>query len=163
MTVKLDFEELAIARFLALVFHNAGIDPHNEWPEDAEEVTQGNCEVSIEGWPSTYKCWDGKIKDCNLAFECEGKFKSRGEWDSYASLSREDFFSWFDENKDFATRIDSVREDTVKEIARLNQIAYDAVDKAIKLSAEICVPYYCGMPSSVADLDENSDWDESRC
>lgn len=163
MAAKLDFEQLAIARFLAKAFHEDGIDPYKEWPEDAEHVNQDNYEVTIDGWPSTYTDYRNQVVECDKSFNCEDCFKSQGEYDDSNSLSREDFFAWFDENKDFATRIDAIREDTLKEIERLNKIAYDAVDQAIKLSAEICVPYYCGMPSSVADLDENSDWDASRC
>ena len=38
-----------------------------------------------------------------------------------------------------------------------------AVEEAIKLSEEVGLPYTCSMPSGVADLDANSDWDSSRC
>lgn len=161
--IKLGNEQLAIARFLALAFHEAGIDPYEEWPEDADEASQDNGEVVIEGWPSSYTNYRNEVVECGMSFSCGGQFKWQGEYTCSNDLSREDFFSWFSENKDYAVRIDAVREDTVKEIARLNQIAYDSVEKAIKLSEEICVPYYCVMPSSVADLDENSAWDASSC
>lgn len=144
--IKLDWQQLAIARFLAIYFHENGIDPQN-WPEDSD-ATQDNYSVFIEDF---------------LEIDCEEQFKVLEDWESDNELTREDFFAWLEENKDFATQVDNVRAETLAEIERLNKVAYEAVDAAIKLSDEICVPYYCAMPSSVADLDENSAWDSSSC
>lgn len=144
--IKLDWQQLAIARFLAIHFHENGIDPQS-WPEDSD-AAQDNYEVVIEEF---------------IEIDCEDQFKVLEDWESDNELTREAFFAWFEDNKDFATRVDNVRVETLAEIERLNKIAYEAVDAAIKLSDEICVPYYCTMPSSVADLDENSSWDASSC
>lgn len=161
--MKLKNEELAIARFLALKFKEDGIDFKTEWPEDAEEASEGGYELVIEGWTIPYKRYDGTMTTTDMAFECEGQFKHREEYEDTPTLSREDFFAWAEANPTFADDIEFNRRRAVEEISRLNKVAYDAVEAAIALSEECCLPYSCRMPSSVADLDQNSDWDSSRC
>lgn len=147
--MKLRNEELKIAQFLVLKFKEDGIDFKTEWPEDADEVRQSSYEVSIEGW--------------DIGYEVDGEFKNNGEYGDDNYLSREDFFAWAEANPTFAEDIEYLRRKAVAEISRLNKVAYDAVEAAIALSEECCLPYSCRMPSSVADLDTNSDWDSSRC
>lgn len=147
--MKLQHEELKIAQFLALKFKEDGIDFKTEWPEDADEVRQSSYEVSIEGW--------------DLGYEVDGEFKRGGYDDDDNYLSREAFFAWAEANPTFVSDIEETRRSAVAEISRLNKVAYDAVEAAIALSEKCCLPYSCRMPSSVADLDQNSDWDSSRC
>lgn len=148
--MKLQNEELKIAQFLALKFKEDGTDFKTDWPEDADEVRQSSYEVSIEGWEE-------------VGYEVDGEFKRQGEYDDNNYLSREDFFAWAEANPTFAEDIEQLRRKAVAEISRLNKVAYDAVEAAIALSEECCLPYSCRMPSSVADLDANSNWDSSGC
>ena len=147
-------EELKLAKFLAIKFAEEKID-WKQWPEDVV-AEQSNYEVSLEGWKRPDERWD-------VGFECDGEFPYLEEWDDNNSITQEEFFSFMEANPTYVQDIQVKRQEAVAEIARLNQIAYDAVEQAMKLSDSVDLPYSCRMPSGVADLDENSDWNSSRC
>ena len=148
-----------IVQWLAVQFEEKQID-YTQWPEDAEIVNQDNYEVTIEGWvgPFGYK---GRETDMN--FSCEGDFKYQDEYEDSETATREEFFAFVEANPTYAKDILVKRKGSIGRIAELNKIAFDAVEEAIKLSEEVGLPYTCSMPSGVADLDANSDWDSSRC
>jgi hypothetical protein len=150
---------MELVQWLAVKFEQEKID-YNAWPEDAHEAVQDNYEVTIEGWEGPF---DYKGRVCDFSIECEGDFKHIEEWDSGETCSREDFFTFIEANPTYAKDLIAKRKDVIGRIAELNKVAYDAVEEAIKLSHEVGLPYFCAMPASVADLDENSDWDSSRC
>jgi hypothetical protein len=148
-----------LVQWLAVKFEEDKID-YTQWPEDAEEVTQDNCEVTIQGWEGPYG-YKGRITD--MCFDCEGDFKYIEEYDSGETISREEFFSFIEAKPTYAKDIIQKRKSVIGKISELNKAAYNAVEEAMKLSDEVGLPYTCPMPSGVADLDENSDWDSSRC
>lgn len=136
-----------LVQWLAVKFEEEKID-YTQWPEDSD-AEQNNYEVEIDGW------------DVELC--CEGDFKYQDEYDDSESCTREDFFDFIEKNPTFGKDILSKRKDVIGRIAELNKAAFDAVEEAIKLSEGVGLPYTCSMPSGVADLDANSDWDSSRC
>ena len=148
-----------IVQWLAVEFEDKKID-YTQWPEDAEDISQDNYEVTIEGWegPFGYK---GRIADFSLS--CEGDFKYQDEYEDAETATREEFFTFIEENPTYAKDILDKRKTVIGRIAELNKIAFDAVEQAMKLSDEVGLPYTCSMPSGVADLDSNSYWDSSRC
>lgn len=148
-----------LVQWLAVKFEEEKID-YTQWPGDAEEVTQDNSEVTINGWEGPYG-YKGRI--CDLGWDCSGEFKHIEEWDAGESCTREEFFTFIESEPTFAKDLLQKRKDVIGRIAELNKIAYNAVEEAIKLSEEVGLPYTCSMPSGVADLDANSDWDSSRC
>lgn len=148
-----------LVQWLAVKFEEEKID-YTQWPEDAEEVTQDNSEVTIDGWEVKSR-YSERMVDFSL--DCEGDFKYLEEYDGAESCTREEFFTFIETNPTFAKDLLQKRKDVVGRIAELNKIAYDAVEEAIKLSEEVGLPYTCSMPGGVADLDANSDWDSSRC
>lgn len=137
-----------LVQWLAVKFEEENID-YTQWPEDTD-AEQNNYEVEIEGWDVDLLC-------------CEGDFKYQGEYDDSESCTREDFFDFIEKNPTFGKGILDKRKTSIGRIAQLNKVAYGAVEEALKLSEEVGLPYTCSMPSGVADLDENSDWDASRC
>lgn len=137
-----------LVQWLAVKFEEDRID-FTQWPEDSETAEQNNWEVEIDGW--------------DIELVCEGDFKYLEEYDDPETCSREEFFNFIEKNPNFGKEILAKRKLSVGRIAELNKIAYDAVAEAMKLSEEAGLPYVCAMPSGVADLDENSDWDSSRC
>lgn len=146
-------EELKLAKFLAIKFAEENID-WKQWPEHVE-AEQSNWEVTLYDWGGV----DG--------FEVDGEFPYLEDWESDRTLTQEEFFSFMESNPTYVQDIKGKRQEAVAEIARLNQIAYDAVEQAMKLSDSVDLPYSCRMPSGVADLDQNSDWNSdwnsSRC
>lgn len=149
-----------LVQWLAVTFEENKID-YTQWPDDAEDVTQTNYEVTIEGWevPSKYNAQ----RMVDLSFDCQGDFKHIDEYEDDNSCTREEFFEFIKSNPNYAKDLIAKRQSVVGRIAELNKIAYDAVEEAMKLSEEVGLAYECAMPSGVADLDENSDWDSSRC
>lgn len=137
-----------LVQWLAVKFEEEKID-YTQWPEDAETAEQNNYEVEIDGW--------------DVCLECEGDFKYQDEYEDSETATRDEFFSFIENNPTYGKDILDKRKDVIGRIAELNKIAYDAVEEAIKLSEEVGLPYTCSMPNGVADLDANSDWDSSRC
>lgn len=154
---------MELVKYLALKFAEDGID-WRQWPEDVE-ASQSSYEVTLEGWKTgeTYNTWQGDTRYYDLGWETDGEFKNQGEYGDYESVSRDDFFEFMEANPTYVEDIKEARQNAVKRIAELNEVAYNAVEEAIKLSHSVDLPYSCSMPSGVADLDENSDWDSSRC
>lgn len=150
---------MELVQWLAVQFEEQGID-FNQWPEDAENVEQSNYEVEIDSWEVKSKRSERMV---SLSFDCEGDFKHIGEYEDNNTCTREEFFEFIEANPTYAKDLLEKRKSVVGRIAELNKIAYNAVEEAMKLSDEVGVPYTCSMPSGVADLDENSDWDASRC
>lgn len=148
-----------IVQWLTVEFEERKID-FTLWPEYAEIISQGNYEVTIEGWEGSFG-YKGRIADFSLS--CEGDFKYQDEYEDAETATREEFFAFIEENPTYAKDILDKRRASIGRIAELNKIAFDAVEEAIKLSEEVGLPYTCSMPSGVADLDANSDWDSSRC
>lgn len=148
-----------LVQWLAVTFEEKKID-FTQWPEDAEHVTQDNYEVTIDGWEGPYG-YQGRV--CDFSVTCEGDFKYIEEYDDGESCTREEFFAFVEAHPTFAKDLLQKRKGVIGRIAELNKIAFDAVEEAIKLSEEVGLPYTCSMPSGVADLDANSDWDSSRC
>jgi hypothetical protein len=151
-----------LIKWLAVKFDEDGIN-YNEWPEDATDVTQSNYEVEIEGWRVPYVNWRGEQSSRNMSFDCEDDFKYIEEYDEGESCTRAEFFTFMEANPTYVSDVKGKRQDAVKRIAELNQIAYDAVLEASKVAASVDLPYYCAMPAGMPDLDPNSDWDSSRC
>lgn len=145
---------MELVKYLALKFAEDGID-WKQWPEDVEAV-QGSFEVVLEGWTL-------EGQDYCVGWEVDGEFKDRGEWGEYETVSRKEFFKFMEDNPNYANEIKAKRQEVLVRVAELNQIAYDAVKEAMELSHSADLPYSCRMPMGVADLDENSDWDSSRC
>lgn len=134
-----------------------------DWPEG---VVAEHCYSSIEfdGWKYNYTSrYGGQSWITSFEIDVDGRMKSVDEWQDGEKVTREEYFAFVEANPNFLTDLAERRRKNVGRIAELNKIAYDAVDEAIKLSHEAGLPYTCTMPSSVADLDENSDWDASRC
>jgi len=148
-----------LVQWLAVKFEEEKID-YTLWPEDAEVVTQDNYEVTIEGWEGLYG-YKGTIAD--MSFDCEGDFKYIEEYNDSEICTRGEFFTFIEANPTYAKDILRKRKNIVGKIAELNKVAYNAVEEAMKLSDEVGLPYACSMPSGVADLDENSNWDSSTC
>ncbi|QNR53926.1 hypothetical protein phiK7A1_138 [Pseudomonas phage phiK7A1] len=153
---------MELVNYLALKFAEEGLTIA-DWPEDADGASQDNYEVSIEGWRVPYTRYNGEISTTNKGWECEGDFKYIEEYDEGQTCSREELADFLEANPNYAADVLVARKDAVARIAELNTIAYDAVKEAIQLSHSVDLPYSCGMPAGVADLDENSDWDSSRC
>lgn len=154
-----------LVELLALEFAGGALSEHNpnDWPEDVV-ASQSYDEVYFEGWEYLYTSsitGDSWMK--NVGFSADGKLKHIGEYDDSEEVTREEYFTFVEANPNFVAETQAKRKANIGRIAELNKIAYDAVDEAIKLSHEAGLPYTCGMPASVADLDENSDWDSSRC
>lgn len=150
---------MELVQWLAVTFEERGID-YTQWPEDATDVNQSNYEVTIEGWEVKSKYSDRMV---DISFDCEGDFKYIDEYEDDNSCTREEFFEFIEANPNYAKDLIAKHKDIIGRIAELNKVAYDAVEQAMKLSEEVCLPYSCSMPAGVADLDENSDWDSSRC
>lgn len=149
---------LEFAKGGALAEHNP-----NDWPEDVV-ARHSYSEVEFDGWEYLYtSSYGGNSWMTNVSFDPDGKLKSVEEYEEGDSVTREEYFAFVEANPNFVADLEEKRKTNVGRIAELNKIAYDAVDEAIKLSHEAGLPYTCSMPASVADLDENSDWDSSRC
>lgn len=146
----------------------------------AEEFASNNHQVKVEDWPEgvvaehcgssiEFDGWrylhEGRYGSgswmTDFEIDVDGRLKY-DEWDA-ESVTREEYFAFVEANPNFVKELQERRRKNVGRIAELNKIAYDAVDEAIKLSHEAGLPYTCSMPASVADLDENSDWDASSC
>jgi hypothetical protein len=145
---------MELVKYLALKFAEDNID-WRQWPEDAE-ATQSSWEVLIEDWTI-----DGE--EYCVGWEVDGEFKNQGEYGDYETVDRDEFFAFMEANPTYVEDTKAKRQAVLSKIAELNQTAYDAVEQAMALSHEADLPYSCRMPSGVADLDENSDWDSSRC
>lgn len=152
--------ELLVEEF-ATGNHSVNVE---DWPEDVVAEHSGST-IEFDGWTYTYTSSYGSGQSWETTFEIDvdGKLKAVDEWDEGEKVTREEYFAFLEANPNFLTDLAERRRKNVGRIAELNKIAYDAVDEAIKLSHEAGLPYTCSMPSSVADLDENSDWDSSRC
>lgn len=154
---------MELVKYLALKFAEENID-WRQWPEGAE-ATECGYEVTIEGWKTgeSYENWHGEKVEYDLGWETDGEFKNQGEYGDHETIDRDEFFAFMEANPTYVADIKATRESVVKRIAELNDIAYKAVEEAINLSHSADLPYSCRMPMGVADLDENSDWDSSRC
>lgn len=155
---------MKLVELLVLEFANGelkGLNPV-DWPEDVV-ASQSYGEVQFEGWEYLYKAQSGAGWMTTVSFDVDGRLKYVGEYDDSEEVSRDEYFAFVEENPNFVADLEGKRKANVGRIAELNKIAYDAVDEAIKLSEEAGLPYTCSMPSSVADLDANSDWDSSSC
>lgn len=152
-----------LVKYLAVKFAEENID-WRQWPEGVE-ASQNGYEVILEGWKTgeTWERYNGEIVDHYHGWECDGEFKNEGEYGDYETVSRAEFFRFMEANPTYVADIKAAREIAVKRIAELNAVAYEAVAEAIKISHSADLPYFCRMPVGVADLDENSDWDSSRC
>lgn len=153
---------LQLIKWLAVKFDEQGID-HTQWPEDATDVSQGNYEVVIEGWRVPYVNWRGEESLHDMGFDCDGDFKYIEEYDNDQTCTREEFFTFMENNPTYVAEIKAARQDAVKRIAELNQIAYDAVLEASEIAESVALPYFCAMPAGMPNIDPNSDWDSSRC
>lgn len=153
---------MELVKYLALKFAEEGLTIA-DWPEDTDDAEQTNYEVNIEGWSVPYINWKGEQSTCSKGWECEGEFKYVEEYENGQTCSREELAEFLEANPSYAADVLIARKDAIARIAELNQVAYDAVKEAIKLSHSVDLPYSCSMPAGVADLDENSDWDSSRC
>jgi hypothetical protein len=138
---------------------------YNDWPEDVVACREYNSEVTFEGWKYTYTSPYGNNSwEQNVGFEVDGELPYMdSEYDDSETVTRDEYFEFITKRPNFVQEIADKRRANMSRIAELNKIAYGAVDEAIKLSHEAGLPYTCSMPSSVADLDENSDWASSRC
>ena len=152
---------MELVKWLALKFDEDGID-WTQWPKGVT-AEQNNCEVLFEGWEVPSTTWKGEPCMDNLGWECDGDFKYIEEYGNGQSCERSEFEDFITKNPTFVQDVKAEREGALKEIAQLNRQAYESVEKAMALAAEVCVPYSCRMPAGVADLDQNSDWDSSRC
>ena len=154
---------MELVKYLALKFAEDKID-WRQWPEDVE-ASQSSYEVTLEGWKTgeTYTNWQGQEVEYDLAWEVDGEFKNQGEYGDYETVDRDEFFAFMEANPTYVADTKAKRQAVLSKIAELNQIAYDAVEQAMALSHSADLPYSCRMPSGVANLDENSDWDSSRC
>jgi hypothetical protein len=154
---------MELVKYLALKFAEENID-WRQWPE-AVEASQDNCEVHFEGWKTgqTWERWNGEQVALDLGFDCDGVFKYLEEYDEGQTCTRDDYEKFITENPTYVADIKAKRENAVKRIAELNEVAFNAVQEAITLSHDAALPYSCRMPMGVADLDENSDWNSSRC
>lgn len=145
---------MELVKYLAIKFEEDGID-WTQWPEDVE-ATQGSWEVLLEGWTI-------EGQDYCVGWDIDGEFKDQGEYGEYDTVTREEFFKFMEDNPHYVSDIKAKRQEVLARVAELNQTAYDAVKEAMELSHSADLPYSCRMPMGVADLDENSDWDSSRC
>lgn len=154
---------MELVKYLALKFDEEGID-WTQWPEGVE-ASQSNYEVILEGWKTgeTYERWIGEQVEYDLAWEVDGEFKNQGEYGDYESVGRDEFFTFMENNPTYVADTKAKRQEVLGKVAALNEVAYNAVKQAMELSHSADLPYSCRMPSGVADLDENSDWDSSRC
>lgn len=154
---------MELVKYLALKFESEGVD-WKQWPENVE-ASQSNYEVTLEGWKTgeTYECRNGELIEYDLGWEIDGEFKDQGEYGDYETISRDEFFEFMEKNPSYVVDTKAKRQEVLGRIADLNQTAYDAVKEAMELSHSAELPYSCRMPAGVADLDENSDWDSSRC
>uniref|UniRef100_A0AAU6VYC7 Uncharacterized protein n=2 Tax=unclassified bacterial viruses TaxID=12333 RepID=A0AAU6VYC7_9VIRU len=154
---------MEMVKFLAVKFAEENID-WTQWPEDVT-ATQDNYEVHLDGWKTgqTYTYGNGTVHEYCVGFDCEGAFKNLEEYDEGETCTRQEYADFINENPSYVSDIKAARETALKRIAELNEIAYNAVKEAIELSHSVDLPYSCSMPMGVADLDENSDWDSSRC
>lgn len=156
---------MELVELLVLEFANGELSEHdhNDWPEDVvAEHSWG--EVNFEGWTYLNRHqYSGATWETTVCFDADGKLKALGEYDGSEEVTREEYFAFLEANPTFVADTEAKRRVNIGRIAELNKIAYEAVDEAIKLSHEAGLPYTCSMPASVADLDENSDWDASSC
>lgn len=152
---------LQLIKWLAVKFDENGID-YTQWPEDAV-ANQSNYEVTIDDWKVPYVDWKGEETTGDLGWDCEDDFKYIEEYDEGESCTREEFFAFMEKNPTYVADVKAARQDAVKRIAELNQIAYDAVLEASKIADSVDLPYFCRMPAGMPDIDPNSDWDSSRC
>lgn len=152
---------LQLIKWLAIKFDENGVD-YTQWPEGAV-ANQSNWEVTIDDWKVPYVNWKGEETTTDLGWECEGDFKNLEEYDEGESCTREEFFAFMEKNPTYVADVKAARQDAVKRIAELNQIAYDAVLEASKIADSVDLPYFCRMPAGMPDIDPNSDWDSSRC
>lgn len=136
---------------------------NGEWPEGCDEVEQSNYEIDFEGSSVEQKNWRGEFVMAALGWECEGDFKYIEEYDSGETCTRAEYEEFMAAYPNYVQETLAARPEKVARIAELNKVAYAAVAEAMALSDEIGIPYTCSMPAGVADLDENSDWDSSRC
>ena len=157
---------MQLVELLVLEFAKGGaLAEHNpkDWPEDVVASHSG-CEVEFDGWEYRYtSAYSGDSWMTNVSFDVDGKLKYAEEYDDRDEVTRDEYFAFVEANPNFVSDLEEKRKTNIGRIAELNKIAYDAVDEAIKLSHEAGLPYTCSMPNSVANLDENSDWDSSRC
>jgi hypothetical protein len=155
---------MELVKYLALQFDAEGID-YNLWPEDAVARQVNDHEVVIEGWKTgeTYTYSNGRVVEYEVSFEPNGEFKIQGEYGDFESVDRDEFFAFMEANPTYVADTKAKRQEVLQLIAELNQTAYDAVEQAMALSRGADLPYSCRMPAGVANLDENSDWDSSRC
>lgn len=156
---------MQLVELLVLEFANGELSKFNpnEWPEDVVASHSGS-EVEFDGWEYRYTSeYSNNSWMTNVSFDVDGKLKYKEEYDDSEEVTRDEYFAFVEANPNFVADMEEKRKTNIGRIAELNKIAYDAVDEAIKLSHEAGLPYTCSMPSSVADLDENSDWDSSRC
>lgn len=157
---------MQLVELLVLEFANGGALAHHnpiDWPEDVVASHSGS-EVEFDGWEYLYtSVYSNNSWMTNVSFDADGKLKYKEEYDDSEEVTRDEYFAFVEANPNFVAELEAKRKVNIGRIAFLNKVAYDAVDEAIKLSHESGLPYTCSMPSSVADLDENSDWDASRC
>lgn len=155
---------MELVKYLALQFDAEGID-WKLWPEDAVANQVNDYEVIIEGWKTgeTYTYYDGRVVDYQVSFDLDGEFKHQGEYGDFESVDRDKFFAFMETNPTYVADTKAKRQEVLGKIAFLNEIAFNAVAEAMALSHGADLPYSCRMPAGVANLDENSDWDSSRC
>lgn len=158
---------MKLVELLVIEFAKGGAladhDP-NDWPEDVV-ARHSYSEVEFDGWQYLYT---SRYSGCSswmtdVSFDADGKLKHKDEDDDSEEVTRDEYFAFVEANPNFVSDLEAKRKENIGRIAELNKIAYEAVDEAIKLSHEAGLPYTCSMPASVADLDEYSDWDSSRC
>jgi len=136
---------------------------NGEWPEGCDEVEQSNYEIDFEGSSVEQKNYRGELVIDSLGWVCDGDFKYIEEYDSGETCTRAEYEEFMAACPNYVQETLAARPEKVARIAELNKVAYAAVAEAMALSDEIGIPYTCSMPAGVADLDENSDWDSSRC
>lgn len=155
---------MKLVEFLVLAFADQTEHDYNDWPEDVVASREHNSEVTFEGWEYNYKSPYGYGEwEATVSFDVDGKLPYLEDYEAGEEVTREEFFEFIEEHPNFIAEIEAKRKENMGKIAELNKIAYDAVEHAMKLSSEAGIPYTCSMPAGVADLDENSDWNSSRC